>query len=223
MGSDPAGLQGAHPPQIDDERAARTVQPKRSHKKLWWALAGIIVVLGLIALPIFQPWKLFVDQTVNESLPGLPQSSAAPTPVPPTGSAASSGGNPVATPPTPNATEGPQALAAGQFVSQEHETAGTATVYRLPDGQRVLRLSSFTTSNGPDVHVWLSDQSVRPGEEGWYAFDDGRHIDLGVLKGNIGDQNYVIPADVDLGAFQSVSIWCERFSVSFGAAGLTAT
>ena len=56
---------------------------------------------------------------------------------------------------------------------------------------------------------------------GWFLFDDGQHTSLGGLKGNIGDQNYPIPADVNLADYRSVSIWCDRFSVSFGAAELT--
>lgn len=170
---------------------------------MWWILGAIVVVFGLIALPVFQPWKLFVDQTVNEPLPTAPTGSA-----------------PVSAAATPSAPAAPRELTRGQFVSQEHDTTGTATVLRLPDGQRILRLSNFSTSNGPDLHVWLSDQKLQSGTEGWFVFDDGRHVDLGGLKGNIGDQNYLIPSDVDLGTYPSVSIWCQRFSVSFGAAEL---
>jgi hypothetical protein len=57
---------------------------------------------------------------------------------------------------------------------------------------------------------------------GWHVFDDGAYVDLGRLKGNRGDQNYPVPADVDLGRYRSVTIWCDRFNVSFGAAALTA-
>jgi hypothetical protein len=52
------------------------------------------------------------------------------------------------------------------------------------------------------------------------VFDDGRYVDLGSLKGNVGNQNYVIPADVDLTTLSSLSLWCDRFDVSFGAATL---
>jgi hypothetical protein len=110
----------------------------------------------------------------------------------------------------------PVALASGRFHSNAHPTQGQATVYRLPDGRRVLRLTGFETSNGPDVRVYLvaaddvQDDRVRD------------HVDLGALKGNIGDQNYDIPTEVDLGRYRSVSIWCRRFSVNFGAAPLAA-
>jgi Electron transfer DM13 len=111
-----------------------------------------------------------------------------------------------------------QALASGTFHSVLHPTEGTATVYRLGDGSRVLRFSNFKTSNGPDVHVYM------------VAADDAKDqatvlqsgfIDLGVIKGNIGDQNYSIGPDVDLSKYRSVSVWCKRFSVNFGAAPLT--
>ena len=56
--------------------------------------------------------------------------------------------------------------------------------------------------------------------DGWRVFDDGAYVDLGSLKGNKGNQNYPIPADVDLSDLTSLSIWCDRFDVSFGAAEL---
>jgi Electron transfer DM13 len=62
---------------------------------------------------------------------------------------------------------------------------------------------------------------VIEGTDGWRVFDDGAWADLGALKGNVGSQNYAIPADVDLAQLTSVSIWCDRFDVSFGAAALT--
>ncbi|WP_175647665.1 DM13 domain-containing protein [Streptomyces cyaneochromogenes] len=105
----------------------------------------------------------------------------------------------------------------GTFVSHEHETSGSVAVLESGDGVRTLRLTNLRTSDGPALHVWLSDQPV---EGGGGNLDDGEHIDLGSLKGNEGNQNYLIPATADLGRFSTVTIWCERFSVSFGAAEL---
>ena len=48
----------------------------------------------------------------------------------------------------------------------------------------------------------------------------GEFVDLGDLKGNIGEQNYEIPPDVDLERFDTVVIWCVRFGVAFAAADL---
>ena len=85
----------------------------------------------------------------------------------------------------------------------------------------MLRLEGLETSDGPDLEVWLSDAAVVPGVDGWHLIDDGEYFSLGKLKGNLGDQNYEIPADLDLERFSSMSIWCVRFAVSFGAAELS--
>jgi hypothetical protein len=114
----------------------------------------------------------------------------------------------------------PVALASGSFVSQEHSTTGTATIIQNPDGTRVLAIENLDTSNGPDVHVWLSAANAVEGYDGWYLAGDAAHVDLGVIKGNQGNQLYEIPADVDLSAYRSVSLWCVQFSVGFGAAQL---
>jgi hypothetical protein len=108
-------------------------------------------------------------------------------------------------------------LARGQLHSGEHHTEGTATIYRLADGSRLLRLADLRTSNGPLVKVWLSaaDSHASDGD-----INGSRHVDLGGIKGNIGNANYPIPAGVDVTQFRSAVIWCDRFSVSFGAAPL---
>ena len=102
----------------------------------------------------------------------------------------------------------PAALESGSFVTAAHETAGTATIYKLDNGSRLLRLTEFHTSNGPAVHVILGDPK------------SGKHIDLGDLKGNIGNQNYAIPQNVSLNDYHSVAIYCARFHVVFGSAQL---
>lgn len=114
-------------------------------------------------------------------------------------------------------------IAQGSFISHEHQTSGEVRVLRLADGTRILRMDRLDTSDGPVLKVWLSDAAVRDGKAGWQVFDDGKHIDLGRLKGNKGSQNYVIPQDLDIAAYGSVTIWCDRFHVSFGAAALTPT
>ena len=111
-------------------------------------------------------------------------------------------------------------LTQGTLISHEHETSGTARIIRLADSSRILTLEGLSTSDGPDVHVWLAAAPVVPGESGWYLFDDDAHVDLGRLKGNRGNQVYQIADDIDLSKFGSVTLWCERFSVSFGAAAL---
>lgn len=170
-------------------------------------LAGVTAVAGF-GLYWFQPWKLWQDETVREALPGTATTAPAAAP---SGSAS-------AAPPA-----GPVTLASGELISHEHATTGTVSLVRLADGSRVVRLEGLDTSNGPDLRVWLTDAPVKEGRAGWHVFDDGRHVDLGALKGNKGDQNYTLPEDVDLSAWTSVSIWCDRFDVSFGAAELAPT
>jgi hypothetical protein len=105
----------------------------------------------------------------------------------------------------------------GPFVSREHSTSGVATIYRLEDGRRFLRIDDLHTSNGPALFVYLSANPAGGRES---AFDD-RYLNLGGLKGNIGSQNYEIPAEAVLADYSSVVIWCDRFDVAFGAADLS--
>ena len=112
-------------------------------------------------------------------------------------------------------------LASGMIISHEHQSSGSAHLIRLADGRVQLALENLATSDGPDLRVWLSDQPVIEGRDGWFVFDDGKWLELGELKGNKGNANYPIPADADLDTLKSVSIWCKRFGVSFGAAALS--
>jgi hypothetical protein len=92
-------------------------------------------------------------------------------------------------------------------------------VYQQADGSRVLRLTDFSTSNGPAVHVLLIDgTSTDPSKD--FALAAVKNVDLGDLKGNQGDQDYTVPKDVDLKKFGTVSIYCERFHANFGTAKL---
>ncbi len=117
--------------------------------------------------------------------------------------------------PTASAASGK--LASGQFHSIAHETKGTATVYQLADGKKTLRLTDFATSNGPDVRVYLVATGDAKDND---TVTKAGFIDIGSLKGNIGDQNYDLPADTDLTKYRAVTIWCKRFSVNFGTAPL---
>ncbi|HYE65297.1 MAG TPA: DM13 domain-containing protein [Pyrinomonadaceae bacterium] len=109
------------------------------------------------------------------------------------------------------------ALVSGQFHSGAHETKGDATIYQLPGGKKTLRLTEFQTSNGPDVQVYLVAASDATDNE---TVTRAGFLPLGALKGNIGDQNYDLPADVDLNKYRAVTIWCRRFGVNFGTAPL---
>lgn len=112
---------------------------------------------------------------------------------------------------------GPIPIATGEFADFDsfHMGSGTATIYRLEDGSHVLRLADFEVTNGPDLHVLLVPADD-PGDQDAIA----GYVDLGSLKGNIGDQNYEIPPEVDISEFGSVVIYCQPFHVIFSVASL---
>ena len=191
--------------------SALEVEPRPTDRRsrLWLVAAAALVVLVAVLAYLFQPWRAFTTVTVVEAVPSVAAPSPSGAPQAPAPSVA-------ATSPAP--AQGPSVLLKGSFVSQAHETSGTASVLRLPDGSRVLRLEGLRTSDGPDLKVWLTAAPATAA--GAQQVDADAYRSLGDLKGNVGDQNYVIPADVDLAALHTVSIWCARFSVSFGAAAL---
>jgi hypothetical protein len=82
----------------------------------------------------------------------------------------------------------------------------------------LLRLTEFVTSNGPDVRVYLIAAADATDDA---TVKQAGFVELGKLKGNQGDQNYDIPADLDLDKYRAVTIWCRRFNVNFGTAPLT--
>jgi hypothetical protein len=115
------------------------------------------------------------------------------------------------------ANMGPTKLATGTFHSAAHETKGTAAVFQVGEGKRTLRLTDFATSNGPDVRVYLVAAADAKDND---TVKNAGFVELGSLKGNIGDQNYDVPANVDLNKYRAVTIWCARFGVNFGTAPL---
>jgi hypothetical protein len=111
-------------------------------------------------------------------------------------------------------------LSSGSFHSVAHESKGNASIYQLANGKRILRFTNFETSNGPDVHVYLVAANDASDSE---TVKQAGFVELGSLKGNIGDQNYDIPLDADLAKYRAVTIWCKRFSVNFGTAPLNSS
>ncbi len=100
-------------------------------------------------------------------------------------------------------------LASGTFTGADnfHRASGIAKALMLADGSLVLRFEGFSSTNGPDLYVYLSaDPQARD------------FLNLGRLKGNIGDQNYSLPGDVVLSQYKYVIVWCRAFSVPFGSA-----
>ena len=90
-----------------------------------------------------------------------------------------------------------------------HNVEGAAKVISVESGAQILRLENFKATNGPDLYVYLSkDKSASD------------FINVGRLKGNVGNQNYEIPAGTDLSKYNTVLIWCRAFSFLFGSAQL---
>ena len=107
----------------------------------------------------------------------------------------------------------------GRLAGRAHPTSGRASIYQAPGGKRDLRLTDFTTSNGPDVHVVLAQSSDNNLKQDFVKgqLDD---VELGLLKANQGDQNYDLPDSADLSRYDAVVIYCERFHAVFGVANL---
>lgn len=167
-----------------------------------------LLIVGMVAVPVLaltQPWTAFIDRTVDESFPAPATVDDTEVPSDPDAT----------TPKAPNPAE-PVALVAGSFVPKDKDASGTAVVYDI-DGQQVLRLEDFATSDGPDMFIVLSPH---PAGSDNATLSQG-YLSLGPMKGNIGNQNYDIPAGTDLSAYQSVIVWCDRFTSAFGASELS--
>ena len=200
-------------PHTDAEPSGSVAGFVRRRWKLLLA-GGVVVAAGLawLAFGYFGVHTLFIDDKVDEAGPVFDSGAVATgdevDAVPPADDGVA---------PEEDAADPVGTLAQGTFVDRSHPTSGTAVV--LSDGteQRFLRFEDFATDNGPDLNVYLT---TAPPDADTGAIE-ADFVDLGDLKGNIGDQNYEIPPDVDLGRYSTVVVWCVRFSVAFGAAGLT--
>ena len=173
--------------------------------------SAAIGVVGVAAFAFgmlwFTPWRLFTDDPVDEALPSAAIRMESVVEEQPTE------GRPAKREP------GFTTAAEGRFIGLEHETRGKAIVLETADGERFLRFEDFETSNGPDLLVYLSAKEPS-GPDDWHGYD-ADFVDLGALKGNVGNQNYEIPKDVDLEKYSTAVVWCRRFEVGFAAATLS--
>lgn len=159
-------------------------------RKRIFMIVGLVIIA--VAWYLFRPEKIFINNTVDEEFPG--------------GSSAMNA-----------ESSEPKILYRGSFHGVSHEGKGVATIHQLANGKRVLRFTDFETSNGPDVQVYLVAADDANDSE---TVTKAGFIHIGALKGNIGDQNYDLPADLDLSKYRAVTIWCRRFGVNFGTAPL---
>lgn len=209
--------------------------------KTWPArltMAGTLLVgiaIGAAGWILISP--LFIDQVVDEGFPSAAVSGPATLPTPGElaemtaaqrearrdeviTNARAMPDKDMAEPMPSVGTGGPVALAAGPFADADlvHRGQGMATIYQLEDGSRVLRFSDFRVTNGPDLRVVVS---THPNPESSDQVHQG-FLDLGTLKGNVGNQNYQLPAQMDGDQFRSVIIYCRAFGVIFAVAPLNA-
>ena len=207
----------------------------------------IIILLAIIGL-LFAAWlafgffgiqAAFIDNEVDEanpldnitttlpstteapttSPPSTHPSTVAPTTMPPSSEASVPETSPTTAAPTtqapttvPPTTAPPTKYPVGELNRgvfggiNDYDVAGDALI--ISDGEtRFLRFENFDSDNGPDLNVYLRN-------------DAGDILDLGDLKGNIGDQNYELSDDIDLSEYNEVLIWCVRFNAAFGFASL---
>jgi hypothetical protein len=198
---------------------------------------GALLVAAVMAFPLWRP--LFVNNVVDEAFPGLSadkqtafvqlsetQQAAYDNLVPTDATMAVAMADAALNPDNPVPTEeqamptmtDPQKAASGAFIQIDaiHGASGTATIYQLPDNNLVLRFEDFKVTNGPNLHVILTKNAAPVTAE-----DVGQdYIELGALKGNVGNQNYNVPSEVDLTIYKAVVIYCESFSVVFSSAKL---
>lgn len=213
-------------------------------------VAVVIVLIGIAPLAWYLGSPLFIDRTVDEAFPAATGATAvSPADAPllagvsieePMAEVPMADGASVEEPMaddamaeepmaddtivTPAAVmpDEPVALSSGAFVGIDaiHSGSGQATIYVLPDGERLLRFTEFEVTNGPDLFVYLS---AHPAPRSSAELHEGGAVELGVLKGNIGSQNYVLPSNLAVDTYQSVVIYCKQFSVIFSTAELIAS
>ncbi len=184
-----------------------------------WTLVAALVGVPLIAVGWWLGSPLIFDTPVDED---FPMSAGAEVPEDMTQEEVEdlmeeAAGEAPTNVEEPMPEENPQAITSGEFTDYDdfHRGRGTATVYLLSDETRVLRLEDFEVTNGPALHVLLV-----PHENPGSREDLDGYVDLGPLKGNLGDQNYEIPDDVDTSEYGSIVIYCVPFHVIFSTATL---
>jgi hypothetical protein len=107
---------------------------------------------------------------------------------------------------------GPVELASGSFSGEDgHAGSGTATIVEEPDGDRQLTFTRFDVDPGAAVEVYLTPDTG----------DVADRVELGELKGNVGDQQYEVPPGADLRRYDSVVLWCTPFTVRIAVAELS--
>jgi hypothetical protein len=154
----------------------------------------VLYIIGAIVLAILAYYGSFFlrDTVVNEEAPALMEQSE-----------------------TPEFGDLIVEHKKGEFVDVDfiHKGEGRAILSKS-DVSKVLRFEDFKVTNGPDLYVWLA-KNPNPTSD---ISSLGDYIDLGRLKGNVGNQNYMITPNID--GYDTVVIWCKQFSQLFSYANL---
>lgn len=184
-----------------------------------WKYLGLVIALGIaFAVGWWLLSPLWANTDVTESFPTAPVSVSTESSAPVVQE------QPTTIPVQAEPTQAPitsgtdiTVLAKGSFYNVVHVGSGSAGVYQLADGSRILKLESFQVESGPDLYVYLVPVDPVPSASGG---EIPGSVSLGSLQSNLGDQTYEIPAGLDLGQYKSVVIWCQTFAVPFAAAPL---
>ena len=166
-------------------------------------VAGVVLGRPLVTDKVVDEQIVVADDAPSDTAPS--DASPAPPAVTPSTKAAPSA--PAAPPPTSAAPKNVK-VASGNFQAIAHPGRGTATLIRTTGSGVKLTFTGFSTDNGPDIRVYLSRGTKSSGKGASF-------VDLGTLKGNKGNQQYNVPADVNLAEFDSVVLWCRAFDVGF--------
>lgn len=206
--------------QLEAERVFNMIENLKQRPAL--LIAGVIglIILGALAWWLGSP--LFINNVVDESFPSAEElrtmseeeKAAIADEVMTTAANASDTVMDESMP----GEDKPLIVSQGQFVNADdfHRGSGTATIYQQADGSHVLRFENFNVINGPDLHVLLTS-NPNPTSSSEVMEN---YIDLGALKGNVGNQNYDIPAGTEVSQFKAVVIYCLPFHVIFSTATL---
>jgi len=119
--------------------------------------------------------------------------------------------------PAPAGLASAKLLGTAKVYNVDREGEGTAKIYELPTGTRLIRLEDFFVSINSDLEIRLSEL---PGPKSTAEAANAPWKFVAPLKATIGTMNYEVPADVDLARYQSIVIWCEITRNAYAAASI---
>ncbi len=180
----------------------------------WVGSLIALAILGWLLFGFFGVQALFMDKTVNDPLPQIQDTSTQPTII-------STSSAPVPAVPIVEVSPSSRLIAEGSFQQGDstYTIKGKALVTEQ-DGVRTISLTDFDVTNGPDLFVYIVSAANTENTTVKNAVGEKRFVNIGALKGNRGNQTYILPAEVELNDQSTVTIWCRRFFRNFGAADL---